>query len=178
MKEYLTGYYCRDDLHLRIVNKESNRKILDALKDSYPNGLDVYQLEEKTNLPLKTIYAQKTELYREYYISHSHSIEDTKSGPRRETPLKRLSPKRGRPKREALERPRIKYVVEETSGVHDVYDGKKPIPLPPGNVVYSEGFVDVWHKLVEKEEEESCVQICYVFSKKCLLEYETTTIRW
>jgi hypothetical protein len=22
MKEYLTGYYCRDDLHLRIVNKK------------------------------------------------------------------------------------------------------------------------------------------------------------
>ena len=38
MNEYLTGYYCRDTLHLRIVNKESNRKILQALKDSYPLG--------------------------------------------------------------------------------------------------------------------------------------------
>ena len=84
MKEYLAGYYCRDTLHLRIVNKESNRKILEALKDSYPLGLDVYELAEKTDLPLKTIYGQKTELYREYYISHY--AEETKST------------KRGRPK--------------------------------------------------------------------------------
>lgn len=81
MKDYLNGYYCRDTLHLRIVNKESNRKILEALKQSYPVGLDVYELAEKTNLPLKTIYGQKTELYREYYISHYD--EDTNSKKRK-----------------------------------------------------------------------------------------------
>jgi hypothetical protein len=59
MKEYLSGYYCRDTLHLHIVNKESNRNILEALKQSYPVGLDVYELAEKTNLPLKT----KAEIY-------------------------------------------------------------------------------------------------------------------
>ena len=81
MKEYLAGYYCRDTLHLRIVNKESNRKILEALKQSYPVGLDVYELAEKTNLPLKTIYGQKTELYREYYISHyAEETNSTKRG--------------------------------------------------------------------------------------------------
>lgn len=59
MKEYLAGYYCRDTLNLRIVNKESNRKTLEALKESYPVGLDVYELAEKTDLPLKTMYSQK-----------------------------------------------------------------------------------------------------------------------
>lgn len=121
MKDYLNGYYCRDTLHLRIVNKESNRKILEALKQSYPVGLDVYELAEKTNLPLKTIYGQKTELYREYYISHYD--EDTNSK------------KRGRPKllpQASAERQRVKYVECQTGGVYDVYKGKKPIPLPPG----------------------------------------------
>ena len=41
MKEYIRGYYCRDDLHLQVMNKESNRKILQALKDAYPEGLTV-----------------------------------------------------------------------------------------------------------------------------------------
>src|SRR5690242_21630143 len=54
----------------------------------------------------------------------------------------------------AKKRERVKYVIEETSGVHDPYKGRKLIPLPPGNFVYSEGFVDVWDKLVDKEEEE------------------------
>src|SRR5690349_11149244 len=70
MKEYFGGYYCRDDLHLQVINKESNRKILEALRKAYPSGLNVFELAENTNLPLKTIYAQKAELYREYYINH------------------------------------------------------------------------------------------------------------
>jgi hypothetical protein len=155
VKEYLAGYYCRDTLHLRVVNKESNRKILEALKESYPTGLDVDELAEKTDLPPKTIYAQKSELYREYYISHYD--EETKST------------KRGRPKQlpqSSSERTRDKYVECQTSGVYDVYDGKKPIPLPPGTVVYSEGFVDIWNKLVEKEEREELYLVLLSFLKK------------
>jgi len=155
VKEYLAGYYCRDTLHLRIVNKESNRKILEALKESYPVGLDVYELAEKTDLPLKTIYGQKAELYREYYISHYD--KETKST------------KRGRPKQlsqASAERKRLKYMECQASGVHDVYEGKKPIPLPPGTVVYSEGFVDIWEKLVEKEEEDELCMVLLRFLKK------------
>jgi hypothetical protein len=154
VKEYLAGYYCRDTLHLRIVNKESNRKILEALKDSYPVGLDVYELAEKTNLPLKTIYGQKTELYREYYISHYEEETNSK--------------KRGRPKRlpQTVERERVKYVECQTRGVYDLYEGKKPIPLPPGTVVYSDGFVDVWDKLIEKEETDELSLVLLSFLKK------------
>jgi hypothetical protein len=157
MKEYLAGYYCRDALHLQIINKESNRKILQALKDSYPLGLDAKELAKKTKLPLKTIYAQKSELYREYYIS------DYDDEPR--------STKRGRPKQieqdNALgERHKDKYVIEETSGVYDVYEEKKPIPLPPGNVRYADGFVDIWDKLVGKEEkEELCIVLLHFLEK-------------
>src|SRR5437016_4364522 len=107
MKEYLSGYYCRDARHLQVVNKESNRKILQALKDSYPLGLDAEQIAKKTKLPLKTIYAQKSELYREYYISDYD--EESKSI------------KRGRPKQiQQDERHTDKYVIEETSGIYDV----------------------------------------------------------
>lgn len=70
MKEYISGYYCRDDLHLQIMNKDSNRRILEALRKVYPDGLTVEELAKKTKLPIKTIYAQKAELYREYYINH------------------------------------------------------------------------------------------------------------
>jgi len=128
--------------------------MLEALRDSYPVGLDVYELAEKTNLPLKTIYGQKSELYREYYISHYE--EETKST------------KRGRPKlpQASAERQRLRYVECQTSGIHDIYDGKKPIPLPPGNVVYSEGFGDVWDIVVEKEEKDELCLVLLSFLKK------------
>ena len=151
MKEYIAGYYCRDDLHLQIVNKYSNRRILQALKDVYPNGLTIFELAQVTDLPLKTIYAQKAELYREYYINH---LDEKKTKTR------------GRPtihtKETESQRSRTKLVIEEANGVHDVYNGKKPIPLPPGNVVYSEGFLDAWHKIVTKEEED---ELCLCLSQ-------------
>jgi hypothetical protein len=148
MKEYISGYYCRDDLHLQIINKESNRKILEALKNAYPSGLNVFELASMTKLPIKTIYAQKSELYREYYINHFEVDEDI---------FKQR--KRGRPsiaelQERVAQRSRTKIVIEDASGIFDPYDGKKPVPLPPGNVVYSDGFTEVWRNIVQEEEEE------------------------
>ena len=56
---------------------------------------------------------------------------------------------------EEAQRKRVRIVIEETSEVYDSFQGTKPIPLPPGNVVYSEGFTDLWNKIVEKEEEDA-----------------------
>ena len=108
---------------------------------------------------MKTIYGQKVELYRQFYISNYYKEPK--------------STKRGRPKlipqdTAAGERHRDKYVIEETSGVYDVYEGKKPLPLPPGNVLYTEGFVDVWHKLVGKEEEEELCIVLLRYIEKIL----------
>jgi len=55
MKNYFEGFYCRDDLHLQVINKDSNRKILTALRDAYPIGLSVEELSEVTKLPIKTV---------------------------------------------------------------------------------------------------------------------------
>jgi hypothetical protein len=161
MKEYIKGFYARDDLHLQIINKESNRKILVALKDVYPAGLDVYGIAKATNLPLKTIYAQKAELFREYYISNIGESPSPSS--------------RGRPRLQAEEeegqegdsqRSRKRIVIEEASGVHDVYEGKTPTPLPPGNVAYHRGFVEALQRIVEKEEEdELCITLLKFLEK-------------
>ena len=146
MKDYLVGYYCRDDLHLQVTNKDSNRKILRALKNVYPKGLSVEELASKTKLPVKTIYAQKAELYREYYVNHADMDE--------EQPVA----KRGRPSlsesrsHEAL-RKRVSIIAEEAYGIFDPFKGAKPTPLPPGNVVYAEGFAEVWQKLVGRDEQ-------------------------
>jgi hypothetical protein len=158
VKEYFGGYYCRDPLFLQVINKTSNRKILQALRDAYPLGLDIDELGKKAKLPPQTVYAQKTELYREYYIDHYIESEPTKRG----RPKSRLRDQT------AKKRERVKYVIEETSGVHDPYKGRKLIPLPPGNFVYSEGFVDVWDKLVDKEEEEELCATLFHFVQKML----------
>lgn len=145
MKEYFEGYYCRDDLHLQIINKDSNRKILTALRDAYPNGLSVEELASKAKLPVKTIYAQKAELYREYYVNHADEGNQ-------------LVAKRGRPslaetRADQALRKRVSIVGEETYGIFDQFKGSKPTPLPPGNVIYTEGFTDVWQKLVGRDEQ-------------------------
>jgi hypothetical protein len=147
MKNYVSGFYCRDDLHLQIMNKDSNRRILEALRKAYPEGLTVEELARKTKLPIKTIYAQKAELYREYYINHLAEEE---------WEYKHL---RGRPSsasrsREEARRKRVRIVIEDASGYHDPYEGKKPTPLPPGNVIFSDGFSEAWNNIVGKEQEE------------------------
>jgi hypothetical protein len=147
MKNYVSGFYCRDDLHLQIMNKDSNRRILEALRKAYPEGLTVEELAKKTKLPIKTIYAQKAELYREYYVNHLAEEEGE---------YKHL---RGRPSaasrsREEARRKRVRIVIEDASGYHDPYEGKKPTPLPPGNVVFSDGFTEAWDNIVGKEQEE------------------------
>ncbi|MFZ0555823.1 MAG: hypothetical protein WAM26_11075 [Nitrososphaeraceae archaeon] len=163
MKSYIGGYYCRDALHLQIINKDSNRRMLEALREAYPEGLTVEELSKKAKLPAKTIYAQKAELYREYYIDHLEEGEEQgKVGIRKKS-------SRGRPPAassqlraaEAL-RKRVRMVIEDTSGLHDPYEGKKPTPLPPGNVVYADGFVDAWDTIVGKDEEDHlCKELLY-----------------
>jgi len=168
MKKYFNGYYCRDDLHLQILNKDSNRKILETLIESYPEGLTVEELAKKTKLPIKTIYAQKKELYREYYINH---LEKEKE----DNYVRRGRPPSTKATEEAL-RKRVKIVIEETNGIYDPYNGTKPIPLPPGNVVYSEGFTDLWNKIVEKEEEDELCENLLKFIQR--LFYRTNEIEY
>ena len=45
---------------------------------------------------------------------------------------------------------------------------KRSIPLPPGNVVYSNEFIEVWHKIVEKEEEDELCTALLNFLDKTL----------
>jgi len=156
MKNYFEGYYCRDDLHLQIINKDSNRKILDALKEAYPIGLSVEELSEVTKLPIKTVYAQKAELYREYYINH---VEEEKKS-QRGRPSKRQDP--------FIFRKKARLVIEELFGVHDVYEGNKPVPLPPGHTIYSDGFTETLSKLTLKEEKNELFITLLDYARKVL----------
>jgi hypothetical protein len=165
MKTYISGYYCRDDLHLQIINKDSNRKILEALKEAYPDGLTVEELTKKTKLPMKTIYAQKAELFREYYINH---IDEHVDKVKRGRPSAEF---RGRSTSEFL-RKRVKIVIEDASGLYDPYQEKKPTPLPPGNVAYSDGFTKLWQEIVGTEQEEQLCGYLLQFIQRALNRIE------
>ncbi|MBA3750122.1 MAG: hypothetical protein H0X03_04370 [Nitrosopumilus sp.] len=141
---------------MQIINKDSNRKILNALREAYPTGLSVEELSEVTKLPVKTVYAQKSELYQEYYINHIEEEKQTR---------------RGRPSKiqeEINSRKRARLVIEELYGVHDMYEGNKPIPLPPGHTIYSEGLTETLNKLVLKEEKKELSIILLDYIKKVL----------
>ena len=48
----------------------------------------------------------------------------------------------------------------------DSYEGKKPVPLPPGNVVYADGFTKIWRNMIgEEEEEELCMDLIRFLKK-------------
>jgi len=68
LKKCFAGFTLANDSELQVVSKDSNRRVIDALCDSYPAGLNAQELSEKTGLPLKTIYASLAELNRELFI--------------------------------------------------------------------------------------------------------------
>jgi hypothetical protein len=115
MKTYILGYYCPEEYDLDILSKKSNLDISNALIDVYPSELTANELANKTGLPIKTIYAQLTELFRGYFIN--------------EIDNRKLPQPRGRPKTnlssQSSQRKSSSVVVENANSLFDVYNGKK-----------------------------------------------------
>jgi hypothetical protein len=143
VKTYILGYYCLDEYDLQIFNKKSNLDILDALLDVYPSALTANELANKTGLPIKTIYAQLTELFREYLIN--------------EIDNRKLPQPRGRPrtdsKSQAGQRKSSSVVIENANSLFDLYDGKKKTHLPPGHLSYSEDFIKNIPKILDQKNQ-------------------------
>lgn len=173
MEKYIEGYYCRNDLELEMLNKGSNRKILEALRDAYPSGLTVKEIAHETRLPEKTVYPQIKNLSREHFIV--------------ELGKQKQSIPRGRPTfKESIDtqRPRGQVIIEDASRFFDKYEGKRVYhdrnyPLPPGNVEYYGPFLQLWDELAEKEELEGLTMVVVRFIKKMVtrtIESENGTI--
>lgn len=152
MKKYIDGFYCRNDVELKIINKTPNREILNALQQAYPAGLNVKEISKKADVPEKTIYTLEDELYKNYYIS----VLETKRSPGR--PISQSGSTQARYSR--------KVVIEEAEGIYDIHKGKTP--LPPGNVLLNEDFKDAWSQIIEKEKgqkEELCLFLIHYLQK-------------
>jgi hypothetical protein len=158
MKQYIRGYYCRDDMDLEILNKDSNRTILEALRDAHPLGLTAHELQKKTRLPMNTIYSQLKELYREYFTM--------------ETDNKKQPKPRGRPSTKKIKdtnaRHRGEVIIEDSSGIYDTHEDEDEgkIQLAPGNVQFSSKFIELWDNLVEKSDEEEISPVLMGFVEK------------
>lgn len=150
----MNGWYCPHGLDLSILNKETNEMILTALRDAYPKGLTAHEIAEQTELPLKTIYSQLTQLYREYYIYSEKDI---------------IRPKgRGRPPTHVVynggsNRRREVMYIENANDLFDIYDGKKSTPLPPGNVELPDDLKDTLNKVVTKEDDQKIIDLLFNF---------------
>ena len=53
---------------LWVISEQSNRRILEALRDAFPSGLNAHGIVEKTGLSLKTVYAPLNEPNRELFV--------------------------------------------------------------------------------------------------------------
>ena len=150
MKQYIFGYYCTNDAQLDVISKESNRRILDALRESFPSGLSANDIEEKTGLPLKTVYACLKELNRELFVDQ----------------LGKQRKIRGRPLLREVqdgigERHRSQFVIEDRSRTYEM-SNEDNYAMAPGNVDYPQDFIDAWHTIVPKEEED---ELCTTLSQ-------------
>lgn len=145
MKQYISGYYCRNDFDLEILYKGRNRKLLDALRDAYPLGLTVNELHHKTRIPEKTIYPLIKNLSREHFIVELENQTKSRGRPS----LKKTSDV-------AAQRARAEYVIEDSHH-------------PPGNVEYTGQFIRHFHELVSNEDLEGISVFLFRFISKAVL---------
>ena len=152
MKQYILGHYAANAAQLAVISKESNRRILDALRDSFPSGLHARGIEEKTGLPIKTVYACLKELNRELFVD-----ELCKQRKVRGRPLLREAQNLGG----NGERQRSQFVIEDRGRTYEIHN-EDNYAMAPGNVDYPREFVDAWHTIVPKEEEN---ELCTTLSQ-------------
>src|SRR6266496_2542178 len=50
MKKYIEGYYCQDEKYLKALNAETNRKIVDAYRNCYPEKLTPQEIANKVGM--------------------------------------------------------------------------------------------------------------------------------
>ncbi|MBV9177761.1 MAG: hypothetical protein JO297_12065, partial [Nitrososphaeraceae archaeon] len=148
--------------------------MLDALTEAYPTGLNANELVQRTGLPLKTVYSALKELNRELFINE----------------LGKQRKVRGRPLQRSVqsnegERQSAKYVIEDIGRIYDHFyssPDEANYAMSPGNVDYPDEFIDAWHKVVQKEEEEDlCIPLLHFVEKMVtrISEHESDQIkRW
>lgn len=182
MVQYIRGYYCPSDVELNLLEKESNRKILDFLREVYPYGKTAQEIAKIAGLPLKTTYPQLGELTRAGFITQLPKA----SGGTRGRPKAHANNEEGGDARATeLMRQRFKYVLEDTKGIYDYSrwakeKNKKNIQLPPGNVVYSDDFLELWNKIVAKEDIEELSKVLLRFLERMtrmIAESKDETVR-
>lgn len=152
MQRYIHGFYCRNEIDLQIIKKDSNRKILRTLHEAYPSPIDAEEISIKTGLPIKTVYSKIDELSREHYIVVIPSRILLK--PRGRPPEHLIGPI---PTTPTAQRNRYLVLIEEVTSLFDPYEekGKGETPLPLGHVEYSGQFLQLFDEMVEKEELEA-----------------------
>ena len=158
MKSYILGNYCVTDFDLEILHKNSNQNIIKALLESYPSGLTAQEISKKTKLPIKTVYTQTKELFREHFINDLY-----------DEPKPRGRPKKN-DKHSSLTRKSIIMTIENANSLFASLfvdeEEKKNTHLPPGNVKYSIDFLKTIPKLLVKEDQDEINHILLNTIKK------------
>jgi hypothetical protein len=162
MKSYIEGWYCQTGLDLNILYKETNEQILVTLRDSYPRGLTAHEIAERSGIPLKTVYSQLSQLYREYYVFIDQNMRS--KGPGR--PTTHLT------NNSTDNRNREVWYIENANRRFDIYKGNKQTPLPPGNVQLTEEFKHALNKISTEKDNEENLNSLLSYVEKTLRRFE------
>jgi hypothetical protein len=128
VKTYIQGHYFPSTRELEILKSPVNEKILEALRSKYPEGMTANDVEESTRIPITTIHRQLDELKKESFIKE---LEEKRRGEGR--------------------RPSSVYIMEDAGSVRLTASSYQ---LAPGNVKFSDNFVNGLEKIGTRQDEE------------------------
>jgi hypothetical protein len=132
LRRYIAGYYFQSEKVLKTLHNPSNRHILDRLREAYPSGLTAAELNEKTCIPVKSVYKSLEELKDKEFIYDINY--------------------RGKPGRGKSKENVARYVINDINSLSRPASSSIYL-LAPGYFEFTEDFESVF-KLIDSQEKQ------------------------
>lgn len=134
LKTFIEGYYCQNSKSLKAINTPTQRKVLDLLRDAYPNKLTIQQISGITHIAETTVDSIVNKL-AQYGFLYRGKKERTKPGKAR---IGKVTGKK----------PAQPYSFEDLNfisnkGINFEYQ------FAPGSVQYNKDFKDMYEQIAD-----------------------------
>jgi len=146
LKRFINGYYCHNLDNLDILNSTSNRKVLEFIKQSYPNNLTIQEISKQTKMPENTVYNSVKLLEKNGFIKRQDKHKTPRGKQRMGTYIRKTA---------------WTYLYEDFNFTFNREKGFD-FQFAPGSVQYTKEFLDMYHSLVDKKDQDN---IFYTLNK-------------
>jgi hypothetical protein len=134
LSKYIEGFYCKDEDSIECIKNENTRNVLDVLYKSYPSGQTEAEIMQNQDIkdkgiPKETVYNCLDSLKDAHFLERrKRKVENPITGRRV-----------------------FKYDIENLNSVlNENFENQ----FVPGYVKYNPKFLEVWNKLVDKNDQD------------------------